>query len=217
MIRTRHEFLDALHGLLQPDRYLEIGVWFGTSLRLTRPYTSAIGVDPNPLCTPPPNAVLATMTSDDFFAKTPPGSMVAPIDFGFIDGSHLFEDALRDVIGMEGLCGHRSLIALDDVLPYSPDIANRVPLPGDWAGDVWKLWPVLVKWRPDLKITMVDVEPTGLMVLQGLDPAVGPLTLSSAYQIICDTWARDVPYQQWIINGALPPDDALRQIQENQV
>ena len=31
---TRHEFLQALHELLHPEVYLEIGVQYGTSLAL---------------------------------------------------------------------------------------------------------------------------------------------------------------------------------------
>lgn len=217
-MRTRHEFLAALHELLQPTIYLEIGVQFGHSLRLTLPTTQAIGVDPDPLCTPPPNAVLEVMTSDRYFADQRAIAAtddLDPIDFGFIDGSHLVEDALRDFINMEEVSHPAGLIALDDVLPYSPDIAKRVPLPGDWAGDVWKLWPILTKWRPDLKITMVDVEPTGLMVVQDLDPLGGPPLLRTYYDEITAVWAHETPAQDWLHVGAIKPDQALREIQEN--
>lgn len=189
---TRHEFLAELHEHFRPDRYLEIGVQFGNSLRLTLPATEAIGVDPNPLCTPPPNARIFPVTSDAFFAEMPPLEWMSTVDFAFIDGMHLVEAALRDLINCETYAAPGGLIALDDVLPYSPDIAHREPLPGDWAGDVWKLWPILVKWRPDLKITMVDVEPTGLMVIQHLDPINGPQLLNAYFDAIVETWAREI-------------------------
>lgn len=215
MIRTRHEFLAALHEVLQPTTYLEIGVQFGHSLRLSLPTTKAIGIDPDPLCAPPPNAQLFSMTSDRFFAIMDATERIANngIDFAFIDGMHLVENALRDFINVETYCHPGSVVALDDVLPYSPDIAHREPLPGDWAGDVWKLWPILTKWRPDLKITMVDVEPTGLMILQRLDPGNGPQLLNAYYDSIVDTWAREVNAADWLNAGALKPVQALQEIE----
>jgi predicted O-methyltransferase YrrM len=216
MIRTRHEFLSELHQRIQPRRYLEIGVQFGSSLRLALPTTQAIGIDPAPLCAPAPNTRIFPVTSDEFFAQVTPETLAHPLDFSFIDGMHLIEYALRDFINCEERSAPTGIIALDDVLPYSPDIAGREPLPGDWAGDVWKLWPILTKWRPELKITMVDVEPTGLMVVQGLDPDNGAYPLRTYYDAIVQTWARDVNADvvaEWIKSGAaLAPDRALQEI-----
>lgn len=193
MIQTRHEFLAALHELVQPRRYLEIGVQFGHSLRLTAPTCAAIGVDPDPLCAPPPNARLMTMTSDEYFLHTiTTTNPHPPVDMAFIDGMHLIEYALRDFINCESIAAPGGIIVLDDVLPYSADIAGRVPLPGDWAGDVWKLWPILTKWRPNLRVTMVEVEPTGVMVVQGLDPDEGPQLLRAYYDQIVEVW-RETP------------------------
>lgn len=209
----RHEFLAALHEAFRPATYLEIGVQFGHSLRLTLPTTLAIGVDPEPLCTPPPNASILPVTSDRFFAELA-ANLMHPVDFAFIDGMHLVEAALRDLINCETYADPAGIIVLDDVLPYSADIAHREPLPGDWAGDVWKLWPILTKWRQDLKITMVDVEPTGLMVIQRLDPIEGPQLLNGYYDTIVDTWAVEVDRaDEWfdqIRQHAYKPDAALR-------
>jgi hypothetical protein len=208
----RHEFLDRLHGLVEPDRYLEIGVQFGNSLWLTRDYTAAIGIDPHPMCEPPPNATIYSLTSDDFFKATSPATLSQPVDLAFIDGQHLIEYVVRDLANVEEWMRPGGIIAIDDVLPYSPDIATREQLPGDWAGDVWKLWPILAKWRQNLAITMVDVAPTGLMVLQRLDPVNGPAVLRNWHDAIAGTWAREVPAQTWMRNAGAPPDEAFAEI-----
>jgi hypothetical protein len=39
-----------------------------------------------------------------------------------------------------------------------------------WTGDVWKIVPVLEKYRPDLSITLLDCAPTGLVLISNLDP-----------------------------------------------
>lgn len=210
-ITPKHEFLDRLHGLVEPDRYLEIGVQFGNSLWLTRDYTAAIGIDPHPMCGPPPNGEIITSTSDNYFARGA-GLPQRLIDLAFIDGMHLIEYVVRDLANVEEWMRPGGLIVLDDVLPHDPAIATRESLPGDWAGDVWKLWPILAKWRPDLSVTMVDVAPTGLMVLQHLDPINGPAVLRHWHDAIAQTWAREVPAQTWMAHGGLTPDEAMLEI-----
>ena len=42
---------------------------------------------------------------------------------------------------------------------------------GPWTGDVWKLIPILQSWRPDLTVTVLDCQPTGLVCISGLDPS----------------------------------------------
>lgn len=211
-ITPKHEFLDRLHGLVEPDRYLEIGVQFGNSLWLTRDYTAAVGIDPHPMCGPPPNATIYPVTSDDFFANVRPEQLAQPVDLAFIDGMHLIEYVVRDLANVEEWMRPGGMIVLDDVLPYSPEIATRESLPGDWAGDVWKLWPILAKWRQDLHITMVDVEPTGLMVLQRLEPVNGPAVLRNWHDAIAETWAREVPAQTWMRHGGLDREAAFAEI-----
>lgn len=214
----KHDFLAELHQLIRPERYLEIGVQTGTSLSCALPETRCLGVDPHPMLDghgiPPDNVTLFTGTSDDFFGRyTRADFGYAPFDFTFIDGSHLVEDALRDFIGAEGLSHPRGVIAFDDVIPYSDAIAHRVPLPGDWAGDVWKLRPILGHLRPDLALTLVDVAPTGLMVVQDLDPENGPDLMWEHFQGHVNAWATEMDSSPWLANfRPLKPADALEQI-----
>ena len=193
----KHAFLESLHDLLRPARYLETGVQFGNSLWLTRPDTVAVGIDPAPLCTPPPNATVYAQTADEFFAGAQ-WPRHGPVDLAFIDGSHLVEDALRDFINVERRMARpdgRTVAVFDDVLPYRADIAGRTPLPGDWAGDVWKILQVfgLAKppggYRPDLTLILVDVAPTGALVVLGLDPA--STVLADRYDELVTVYAHE--------------------------
>src|SRR5262245_53047739 len=107
-----------LHDLLKPKVYLEVGVQYGLSLDLAYAAEVAIGIDPNPLRGPNGNEQIFTMTSDEYF-----GTMdQLPIDFAFIDGSHLYEDALKDFINIAALCHEKSVVVFDDVLPYNEAI-----------------------------------------------------------------------------------------------
>lgn len=173
----RHDFLHSLHELLRPATYLEIGVQTGRSLAQAIPPTFAIGVDPEPqVSVPIPVAhQIFPMTSDRFFEEvdaSTAGLDLPPYDLAFIDGMHLVEYCLRDFIGVERHArpDGRTVAVFDDVLPYSADIAGRTPLPGDWAGDCWKIYPILRNHRPDLDLILVDVAPTGALVVLSLDP-----------------------------------------------
>jgi len=166
---TRHEFLAQLHDLLRPKVYLEIGVHTGQSLRLAQFSEHAFGVDPNPMVgQPPANSVIMPMTSDEFFEKR--RFFLPPINLAFIDGMHLFENALTDFYNTEQRMAPGGVIVLDDVLPYNQAIAERVQPPGDWTGDVWKVWYALQVQRPDLEAYLVNTEPTGTMVIINPEP-----------------------------------------------
>lgn len=170
---TRHEFLAQLHELLQPKIYLEIGVQHGWSLQLSKAPIS-IGVDPNPIVSVPlgDHHAVVKMTSDEYFAEdwgsTGPSGSSQPIDLAFIDGMHLAEFAWRDFINVAKYCHAGSVVVFDDVLPYTQEMAAREICPGDWTGDVWKVWPHL-RDRTDLVIALVDTQPTGTLVVTGFD------------------------------------------------
>lgn len=163
----RHEFLVALHAVIKPKVYLEVGVQTGASLRLAHAAETAIGIDPRPLCQPEGNQVIFSMTSDEYFRTA---EVPGPINLAFIDGEHLVEYALRDFINIERNSWPNGVIVFDDVLPYDAAIATREQPPGDWTGDVWKMYYILASERPDLQVTLVDTQPTGTMVVSNLDP-----------------------------------------------
>ncbi|MCR6031938.1 class I SAM-dependent methyltransferase [Nocardioides sp. zg-579] len=171
----RHDLLARLHGLLQPRSYLEVGVSTGASMALSR--TRSIGVDPfftvkhELRC----DLHLVRTTSDEFFAREAPLEHLdePQVDLAFVDGMHLAEYALRDVINLERYTHPASVLVLDDMLPPHPDVAARERALGRargmWTGDVYKVLPVLRRHRPDLICLEVDTKPTGVLVVLGLD------------------------------------------------
>lgn len=164
-----HEFLRHLHAILKPQVYLEVGVQYGTSLALAEKSYVAYGVDPNPLIwggnNHRDNQEIYAMDSDEFFAQM--SKHISRVDLGFIDGLHLYEQALRDFINMEQRMTENGIIVFDDVLPYNQAIAEREQPPGDWTGDVWKVYPILKHYRPDLQLSLIDTQPTGTLVVIG--------------------------------------------------
>lgn len=175
---NRHGFLSGLHRRYAPRSYLEIGVNDGRGLARSR--TRTIGVDPAFKITAELSCALQLVqaTSDDFFAR-PDAIDWFPnkvIDLTFIDGLHIFEYALRDFINAERLSGPASVVVLDDMLPRSVDEAARDRHTWSWTGDVYKVAQVLAKYRPDLVVVPIDTEPTGLVLVVGLDPTSTVLT-----------------------------------------
>jgi hypothetical protein len=200
---SRYQFLAALHAVLQPKTYLDIGVQNGHSLRLIGPETVGLGVDPHPTAeayrnTLGKNVEIFPVTSDEFFRQVTP-TQCSPIDFASIDGMHLFEYVLRDFIGCEALASPTGVVAFDDVSPYSSLIATRVQPPGDWTGDVWKIRPILDEHRPDLTTVLVDTFPTGTLLAWGLDPT--STVLRERYEVI---------EAEWLAAGEEVPAEILR-------
>lgn len=210
MVMSRHELLSAIHELLRPKRYLEVGVQYGKSLNLAIYSQLAIGVDPHPLCQSHSNQQIFSVTSDDFFTyyMTPEDWF----DFAFIDGSHLVEDALRDFMNIEQLSHGRSVIVFDDVLPYTQEMANRAMQPGHWTGDVWKVHEILTKHRPDLQCRLVDTAPTGTMVVWNVHP--NDTTLPMIYHEIVDAYIsrNDVPETVLRRTDAVSPEEVIQQL-----
>lgn len=177
----RHELLRSLHDLLQPRTYLEIGVSDGRSLALSR--TTTIGVDPFFQVTSEVDCHLQLVraTSDEFFARTTPlAHFRQPVaDLVFIDGMHLAEYALRDLINVERHTRATSVIVIDDMLPRNATQAGRKregkAKEGRWAGDVYKLIPTIETLRPDLVCLQLDTTPTGVVVLLLPDPSATAL------------------------------------------
>lgn len=167
------QLLERIHAARpEMDVYFEIGCRQGRSLTISKARNS-IGVDPAfnitwPLASP---TQLFKMTSDQFFNEHADKALSRPIDLAFIDGMHLSEFALRDFMNVERYCSPGSWIVIDDILPYKSDIASRTRNTQEWTGDVYKLTEILKVYRPDLKITVYDVEIKGLMLVSGLNPA----------------------------------------------
>jgi len=114
-----------------------------------------------------------------------------PLSIGFIDGLHLYEQVLRDFIGLEACCGPRSVVLIHDTVPLDELTQNRTRETTFYTGDVWKLVLCLKRYRPDLDIFTIATPPSGLTVVTGLDPT--SLVLRERYEEAV-TQFRDVPF-----------------------
>lgn len=171
------KFLAGLHASCLFDWYLEVGCRSGETFAPVRSKT--IAVDPffraeiNIIGKKPALHVFQA-TSDDFFASGFLARNDIRLSLAFLDGMHLVEFLLRDFLNTEAAMDPRGVILLHDCVPYGLKMTRRDldNLPdGAWTGDVWKLIPILQHWRPDLTITVLDCQPTGLVAVSGLDPA----------------------------------------------
>lgn len=163
--------LKRIHREFAPGTYLEIGVRNGRSLALSQ--AVSIGIDPEPDIDfeLSENTTVYRETSDDFFASGRLKAIGFEPDLAFIDGMHHFEFALRDFMNLERAMRPDGLIVIDDIFPNHPSQAQRLRKTQVWTGDVWKLQSFLERVRSDLYMLALDTEPTGLVLIAGLDPS----------------------------------------------
>jgi hypothetical protein len=170
------ELLGRLHAFLEPKTYVEIGVWEGASLRLTKPGTTGIGIDPRPRISGelPRNVRVVQETSDEFFANRDVRRALGgnAVELAFIDGMHRFEFVLRDFMNLEAYCTENALILIHDCYPRDAASSGRDPIPDAdfWTGDVWRALVALRRHRPDLDAATLASPPSGLGLIRKLDP-----------------------------------------------
>lgn len=138
-IRDRLDLINYLIEKNNFNTYLEIGVADGKHLQEVKAKFKT-GVDPNPwessraIYYGHNNIEFFPMTSDDFFKRN-----VKKYDIVFIDGLHLWEQALTDVFNAMDCLNPGGVIIMHDCLPGIPEEQVRTPPPGaSWTGDVWK-------------------------------------------------------------------------------
>jgi hypothetical protein len=185
------------HAMLAKKRevstYLEVGVCNGTHLKFIQ-CDVAVGVDPQfmlkeNVAVGKKALHLLQYTSDAFFnSNIGPSLVPGGFDFAFLDGMHIFDYLLRDFYKAEKLCKKNGLISMHDCLPPSSEIATRERKTPAWTGDVWKIIPILKKYRPDLRITAVNCPPTGLVLISNLDPT--STVLEDKYLEIVDEFVK---------------------------
>lgn len=167
------EVIDRLEVEINPTWYLEIGSRSGTSL--ARRKSNFVGVDPEfalsaKVFNDAPQMHFMQMTSDAFFESNFLGRLGITPELAFVDGLHIFDFALRDIMNCEKTMAPGGAILVHDVLPFSYKMAEREYIVGTpWTGDVWKAILALIDYRPDLKITMLGASKTGLACIQGFN------------------------------------------------
>ena len=193
--------LARLHQSLKPANYLEIGSRDGSSLALA--LCPSIAIDPefhlnSTFVGQKTFCGLYRMGSDEFFKKFDAQAILGgKLEFAFLDGLHLAEFLLRDFMNTERVCRRNSIIAIHDCLPLDAPMARRHErgpgvirsgrYPDYWTGDVWKVFTAIRKFRPELHVTILDAQPTGLGLVTGLDPT--STTLSDHYYEILREFA----------------------------
>ena len=166
-----HEVLRWIHEALKPAAYVEIGILGGGTLKLALPETVVAGIDP---------AVrgprVFSCTSNDFFSRHNLREVLAGKDlaFAFIDGLHLFEQALADFANLERYAAPGAIIALHDTIPLDRETSARRRTTEFHTGDVWKTVACLRRHRPDLDMVTVETAPTGLTLMRTAGPHALP-------------------------------------------
>lgn len=176
---TYLEWLTRFHEIMSPTNYVEIGVESGKSLQFAKFPTKAIGIDPEPKIVHGTQtwSRIFKMTSDEFFQNNNLKSILNDdVELSFIDGLHYFEQVLMDFINIEKYSTKDTVVLLHDVYPVIPATARREWETFYWAGDTWKIMPILQKYRPDLNIKTIPAYPTGLGFVTNLDPKSNVLT-----------------------------------------
>ncbi len=182
-------FIPHLARELAVESYFEIGTSTGKSL--VDIHCLTVSVDPHyrlahDVIGRKPALLAFQETSDDFFARRQLAALLpkGKVELAFLDGMHHFEFLLRDFMHTEKACDAQSLLVMHDCLPSHPNAARRrdrrglaqdtsrnVRVEGSgWTGDVWKTLRILQEWRQDLRITILNCPPTGLVAITGCDP-----------------------------------------------
>lgn len=175
--RSYRYVLDGIHARMLFDWYLEIGCRTGASFGKSRSRTIAVDpyfrVEQNVIGNKPALHIFQT-TSDAFFESGYLERNAISLGFAFLDGMHLIEYLLRDFRSTERHSDPGGVIAIHDCCPWNVSITTRdlnsLRDGVAWTGDVWKLLPILQQYRPDLKITVLDANPSGLVIISNLDP-----------------------------------------------
>ena len=189
------EWIERIYAQLEPEAILEIGTAQGHSLAAARAPTLAIAVDPVPSATVPLRAdtCLVPEPSDVFFASDRLGGLLdgRRLDVVFIDGLHLFEQALRDFIHAEAYVTESSLIMIHDTLPLNEPTQSRNRDTQFHTGDVWKLVVCLRSLRPELEIETIATPWSGLTLVSGF--GAGAVAFAGRYEEAVDRF-RDLPF-----------------------
>jgi Methyltransferase domain len=149
----------ALRIFDEPTTYVEIGVRDGECIRQIEA-ARKIAVDPAPVS---PSSIgrdgtrVMEMTSDRFFAEAAPNLFASGgIHVALADGLHEFRQTLRDIQNLERHMVPGGVIFVHDCNP--PTRRHAEDQNGPWNGDVWKIAPYLMQYRPELGYFTLDCD-----------------------------------------------------------
>lgn len=135
---TRSSLINTLAVINNYTSYLEIG--YGTGLCFHEvSIPQKVGIDIG-YGVPNDDLFCHTTTSQKLLEKATLHNNPFLFDLIFIDGSHLCEDVLVDVVNASQLLSHNGAIVLHDCLPPTEDwqLRSQSPNVPGWMGDVWR-------------------------------------------------------------------------------
>lgn len=147
---VRSNIINALIQKNGYSSYLEIGV-FKKKLNFEKiNIEKKIGVDPG---VEGYSEATHMMTSDDFFEKNNDH-----FDIVFIDGLHVFDQVLKDILNALDCLSDGGAIVCHDMNPQS-FVMQTVPRVSNlWNGDCWKAFVTLRMERDDLDMFVIDAD-----------------------------------------------------------
>lgn len=163
---NRLELLNLIAEMIRAQDYLEIGVAEGNTLANVA-VPRRTGVDPAPRYFAMDQERLAALRllevheseSDHFFQHN-----TRTFDLIFVDGLHLYEQAMKDILNGLDVLNPGGFIVVHDLIPLEPEHANRDRSTDIWNGDVWKVVFDLWKHHKDAGYFVIDAD-SGLGVV----------------------------------------------------
>lgn len=181
---TRIELIQNICRKIGAERYLEVGIREGEVISQI-PVKEKVGVDPRPLLDRLDEELMPGLDglrvfpckSDDFFAKN-----TETFDVVFVDGLHLYEQAIKDILNAFNCLNHGGFVVVHDLLPASAAEGARKVKPGAWNGDVWKVMHDIKENYPEIQHVVLDD-----------DFGVGVLWLKDSERRFEPTWQKGYP------------------------
>ncbi len=167
---NRAELINLICAHVRAKDYLEIGIAKGQTLsNVIAP--NKMGVDPAPRLNEISSifhpglhgARLCKLESDHFFADN-----TETFDVIFVDGLHLYEQAIKDVLNAFNALNPGGFVIAHDLLPENEDEASRERDSYIWNGDVWKIMLDLKTNYPGVGQFVVNAD-CGMGVLWPID------------------------------------------------
>ncbi len=164
---TRTKIINSLIQKNNYKSYLEIGVntpdqpgynWESVAVETKH------GVDPTVNTT-------FKMTSDEFFANN---HVSMKYDIIFVDGSHIFEQAYRDITNSLNNLNDGGTIVVHDCNPVKEVTQRRERASNKWHGDVWKAILKLRTENPDVSIYTIDADEGCVIIQKGFQELLKP-------------------------------------------
>jgi hypothetical protein len=131
----RYDLINKLISTFNLEWYLEIGSANRTCFnKVECPHK--VGIDPAYLTYERPSWAVYQITSDEFFKR-----QTGRYDICFIDGLHLYEQVIKDIVNTWNVLNVGGFILIHDCLPYSQTAAERhrpENYGGAWMGDCYR-------------------------------------------------------------------------------